>query len=49
MEKSFTFSTPDAINIAYIIQRGQTNPQLMHKILLYCKAFEKAYSDDNQK
>ena len=49
MEKSFTFSTPDAIEIAYIVQRSQTNPQLMHKILLYCKAFEKAYSDDNQK
>lgn len=47
--KTFTLTTPDAIEIAYIVQRGQTNPQLMHKILLYCKAFEKAYSDDNQK
>lgn len=49
MEKTFTFSTPDAIEIAYIVQRSQGNPQLMHKLLLYCKAFEKAYSDDDQK
>lgn len=47
--KTFTFTTPDAIEIAYIIQRSQGNPQLMHKLLLYCKAFEKAYSDDDQK
>lgn len=49
MEKSFTFSAPDAINIGYIIQRSQDNPQLMHKLLIYCKALEKAYSDDDQK
>lgn len=47
--KTFTLTTPDAIEIAYIIQRSQGNPQLMHKLLLYCKAFEKAYSDDDQK
>lgn len=47
--KTFTLTTPDAIEIAYIVQRPQDNPQLMHKLLLYCKAFEKAYSDDDQK
>lgn len=34
MEKSFTFSTPDAINIGYIIQRNQDNPQFLHKLLI---------------
>ncbi|HIZ41638.1 MAG TPA: hypothetical protein H9811_03630 [Candidatus Gemmiger excrementigallinarum] len=47
--KTFTLTAPDAIEIAYIVQRSQDNPQLMHKLLLYCKAFEKAYSDDDQK
>lgn len=49
MDKTFTFSTPDAINIGYIIQRNQDNPHLMHKLLIYCKALEKAYSNDKQK
>lgn len=49
MKKGFTFSTPDAINIGYIVQRSQDNQCLMHKLLIYCKAFEKAYSDDKQK
>lgn len=34
MEKSFTFSTPDAINIAYIIRRHQNDPQFLHKLLI---------------
>lgn len=47
--KTFAFTTPDAIEIAYIVQRSQCNPQLIHKLLIYCKAFEKAYSNNNQK
>lgn len=34
MDKTFTFSTPDAINIGYIIQRNQDNPQFLHKLLI---------------
>lgn len=34
MEKSFTFSAPDAVNIGYIIQRNQDNPQFLHKLLI---------------
>lgn len=34
MEKEFTFSAPDAINIAYIIQRNKDNPQFLHKLLV---------------
>lgn len=34
MEKIFTFSTPDAINIAYIIQRNHDDPQFLHKLLV---------------
>lgn len=34
MDKTFTFSTPDAINIAYIVQRNQDNPQFLHKLLV---------------
>lgn len=47
--KAFIFDVPDAIEIACIVRRSQDNPQLMHKLLLYCRAFEKAYSDNNQK
>lgn len=41
MEKSFTFSTPDAIEIAYIVQRGQNNPQFMHDMLLHARTLER--------
>lgn len=40
MEKSFTFSTPDAIEIAYIVQQNQNNPQLMHKLLIRAEILE---------
>lgn len=43
MEKSFTFSTPDAIEIAYIVQRSQTNPQLMHKLLVRTEILEELF------
>lgn len=41
MEKSFTFSTPDAIEIAYIVQRCQNNPQFMHDMLLHARTLER--------
>lgn len=41
MEKSFTFSTPDAIEIAYIVQRSQDNPQFMHDMLLHARTLER--------
>lgn len=40
MEKSFTFSTPDAINIAYIIRRHQNDPQFLHKVLIRALSLE---------
>ena len=41
MEKSFTFTTPDAIEIAYIVQRSQDNPQFMHDMLLHARTLER--------
>lgn len=32
--KTFTLTTPDAINIGYIVQRNQDNPQFLHKLLI---------------
>lgn len=49
MEKSFTFSTPDAIEIAYIVQRSQDNPQILHEILIHARAFEKVCRDEQNK
>lgn len=34
MEKNFTFSTPDAINIAYVVKRNQSDPLFLHKLLI---------------
>lgn len=45
MDKTFTFSTPDAIEIAYIVQRSQDNPQILHEILIHARAFERVYRD----
>lgn len=41
--KTFTLTTPDAIEIAYIIQRSQGNPRLLHEILIHAQAFENVY------
>lgn len=38
--KTFTLTTPDAIEIAYIVQRSQDNPQLMHKLLVRAEILE---------
>ncbi len=45
MDKAFTFSEPDAIEIAYIVKRAQGNPRLLHEILIHARAFEKVYRD----
>ena len=34
MEKTFMFTSPDAINIAYIMQRNQDNAVFLHKLLV---------------
>lgn len=41
MEKEFTFSAPDAIEIAYIVQRSQDNPQFTHDMLLHARTIER--------
>lgn len=38
--KTFTLTTPDAIEIAYIVQQNQNNPQLMHKLLVRAEILE---------
>lgn len=43
MDKTFTFSDPDAISAAYIIQSAQGNPRLLHEILIHARAFEEVY------
>lgn len=43
--KVFTLTEPDAIEIAYIVQRSQDNPQILHEILIHAWAFEKVYRD----
>lgn len=43
MEKSFTFTTPDAIEIAYIVQRSQDNPQFMHDMLLHAEPLKGSF------
>ena len=41
MEKKFTFTAPDAIDIAYIVQRNQENLQFLHDMLLHAKTLER--------
>lgn len=43
--KTFTFTTPDAIEIAYIVQQNQNNPQLMHKLLVRAIDIEDLYGE----
>ena len=42
MEITFAFTEPAAMNIAYIIQRNQDNPRLLHDLQVYAAALEKA-------
>lgn len=41
--KTFTLTTPDAIEIAYIVQQNQNNPQLMHKLLVRAEILEELF------
>lgn len=41
--KSFIFDVPDAIEIAYIVQQNQNNPQLMHKLLVRAEILEELF------
>ncbi len=41
--KAFIFDVPDAIEIAYIVQQNQNNPQLMHKLLVRAEILEELF------
>ena len=41
--KTFTLTAPDAIEIAYIVQQNQNNPQLMHKLLVRAEILEELF------
>lgn len=42
-DKAFIFDVPDAIEIAYIVQQNQNNPQLMHKLLIRAEILEELF------
>lgn len=42
-DKAFIFDVPDAIEIAYIVQQNQNNPQLMHKLLVRAEILEELF------
>ena len=42
-DKAFIFDVPDAMETAYIVQRSQGNPRLLHEILIHAQAFENVY------
>lgn len=41
--KAFIFDVPDAMETAYIVQRSQGTPRLLHEILIHAQAFENVY------
>ncbi|MBM6914408.1 hypothetical protein H6B33_03195 [Gemmiger formicilis] len=43
MEKTFTFTSPDAIRIAYIMQRNQASSTFLHKLLVRAINLEDIY------
>lgn len=43
MEKSFTFTKADAVEIAHIIQRNQDNTAFLHKLLVRAEILEELY------
>lgn len=45
MDKTFTFSTPDAIEIAYIVQRNKENDTFLNKLLIQAASLERLYSN----
>ena len=42
--KTFTFTTPDAIEIAYIVQRNKENDTFLNKLLIQAASLERLYS-----
>lgn len=43
MEKTFTFTSHDAIEIAYIIQRNKDNDTFLHKLLVRALILEELF------
>lgn len=43
MEKAFTFTSPDAVEIAYIMQRNQESTVFLHKLLVWAENLEDLY------
>ena len=41
MEHNFTFTTPTAADIAYILKRNQDNERFLRELLVQAQAFEK--------
>lgn len=40
MDKSFTFTQADAVEIAHIMQRNQDNAVFLHKLLVWAENLE---------
>lgn len=43
MEKTFTFTQADAVEIAHIMQRNQDNAAFLHKLLVRAEILEELY------
>ena len=43
MDKSFTFTQADAVEIAHIMQRNQNNAAFLHKLLVRAEILEELY------
>ena len=43
MDRTFTFTDPDAIEIAYIMSRRQDSPVFLHKLLVHAINVEDIY------
>lgn len=44
MEKTFTFTKADAVEIAYIIQRNRDNDKFLRELLLWAASLDKLLS-----
>ena len=42
MEKAFMFASTDAIEIAYIVKRNESDKPLLHEFLVFLAALERA-------
>lgn len=43
MDRTFTFTDPDAVEIAHIMQRNQDNAAFLHKLLVRAEILEELY------